>query len=474
MGPIRLGTALSAFVAATALTGCAIGGHQQAQLDSTLTGSNIGTAARAWAALQAGDTAAAVSLAENSAEAAPNNAAFRLLLGNCYFAAGRFESAEEAYRDSLSLLPGQPKVMLKLALAQIAQGKDDSALGYLEMAREGLDPADYGLGIALAGHPADAVAVLQQAARAPGADARVRQNLALAYGLSGDWAEARIVAAQDVAPGQLDQRIHQWMQMATPARASDQVAALTGVTPAQDSGQPERLALKDSGNPAQAYAQAEAPSPAQAAAVQPPQPVEPAMAQEQLAQPSEVAAAQPMPAQAAPAPHWLPETADELAASAPGADASQADATAVPAQAVAKAVEALASVPLPRAAALPTKFAKADAPTFVEISDQVKKAAARARSTEKSNAVVQIGAYSSPERVADAWNQLSRRYPSLAAYRPVSARFVSAKGLVYRLSVKGFESAGDAKDLCMSLRGKGKPCFVRQIAGDAPVEIASR
>ena len=105
-------------------------------------------------------------------------------------------------------------------------------------------PSDYGLALALAGRPADAIAVLNSAARQTGADARVRQNLALAYAFAGDWTQARTIAAQDVPADKLDARIQQWMQMAKPAHASDQVAALTGVTPAaSDPGQPVRLAL---------------------------------------------------------------------------------------------------------------------------------------------------------------------------------------------------------------------------------------
>src|SRR4029079_8073140 len=121
-----------------------------------------------------------------------------------------------------------------------------------------LDPADYGLALALAGHPDQAVAVLNQVARAPAADARIRQNLALAYGLSGDWTMARTVAAQDVPPEQLDSRIQQWMAIATPSHPYDQLAMLTGVHPAADPGQPAALALKSLPE-AQRYAQLDLP-----------------------------------------------------------------------------------------------------------------------------------------------------------------------------------------------------------------------
>jgi cell division septation protein DedD len=73
-----------------------------------------------------------------------------------------------------------------------------------------------------------------------------------------------------------------------------------------------------------------------------------------------------------------------------------------------------------------------------------------------------------------AWNEAARRYSALRAFSPVSARFNSANGLVYRLSVKGFSNAEQAKDLCQSLRRSGGACFVRTVAGDAPVQLASR
>jgi cell division septation protein DedD len=91
-----------------------------------------------------------------------------------------------------------------------------------------------------------------------------------------------------------------------------------------------------------------------------------------------------------------------------------------------------------------------------------------------SPAVVQLGAYQSPERVLAAWNGAARKYGALKAFRPMSARFASPKGTFYRLAVHGFQSDDEARNLCMSLRRQGGKCFVRNAAGDAPVNIASR
>jgi hypothetical protein len=88
--------------------------------------------------------------------------------------------------------------------------------------------------------------------------------------------------------------------------------------------------------------------------------------------------------------------------------------------------------------------------------------------------VVQLGAYGSPQRVSAAWNHLTGRYPALRAYLPMRARFVSPKGTFYRLSITGFASQREAQARCQVLKNRGGSCFVRNFAGDAPVQYASR
>ncbi|HSJ40117.1 MAG TPA: tetratricopeptide repeat protein, partial [Xanthobacteraceae bacterium] len=144
------------------------------------------------AAISANDLTAGIDFAERAVDKTPGDAGIRALLGSAYFTAGRFASAEAAYKDSLTINANQPQVILKLALVEIAQGKNAEANALLQSGRDALDPADYGLALALAGHPAEAVDALQPIARAQGDDARVRQNLALAYAFAGDWTNARI------------------------------------------------------------------------------------------------------------------------------------------------------------------------------------------------------------------------------------------------------------------------------------------
>ncbi len=464
---LRLGTALTAIGMIGALAGCATPGSHFATRASIFNDkvdkSNIGIATRAQAALENGDFATAVTLAERAVGNTPNDAGFRTLLGGAYFGAGRFASAESAYRDSLSLLPSQPQVVLKLALVSIAQGKSDSALQLLEASRNFLDPADYGLALALAGQPQAAVAALDAAARETGADSRVRQNLALAHALSGNWDQAREVASQDVAADQLDARIQQWMTFAKPAKASDQVASLTGITPAAfDPGQPVRLALSQTKSNVR-MAEAEPVAVAPIAAEPAPPMVE------------EVAAAEPVAAPyVAPAPQTDPVVVAEAAPSpvevvaSPVAAVEQAR---VIAEAVAAPVVAYhAAAKSHRVIAKPGLSPRAASLNGIRLPIR---RASFAVASGTSNSVVQLGAYSSRSNVSAAWNKVAAKYPALRGFKPGTARFDGPRGTVYRLSISGFASQGHAQNLCSSLKSKGGACFVRSIAGDRPVQMAS-
>ena len=442
----RLGRALTAASLIAIATGCAgpsFKPRSASMFGGAVNSGELGLATKAQLALASNDVASAIPLAERAVERSPQDAGFRALLGNCYLAAGRFASAEAAYRDALSIYANQPQVILKLALVQIALGKTDDAKLLLAEAHSVLDVSDTGLALALAGDPQRAIDVLEPAARAVGADARTRQNLALAYAFSGDWMQARNIAAQDVPADQLDGRIHQWMALSKPGRASDQVAALIGIQPvAGDPGQPIRLALNRNEAVRQAAAEpiaqpAPAVEPTSVATVElPPAPVAP--------QVEAAATVQPV---TAPVP---------IIASATPASLQASDVQPV---ALGEARPALSPAAVRLSEPLP-KLRRASAPRPV--------------ANGKSRSVVQLGAYSSRDRVAAAWSKVSGKHGSLKGYMPVTARFSGAQGTVYRLSVKGFDNEREAVSLCSSLKRAGGSCFVRSVSGDAPVKFASR
>ena len=143
----------------------------------------------------------------------------------------------------LELNPGNGKAALNLSLAQTATGDWAAARKTLDDHARIIPVSDLGLALALAGNPQGAVTLLMEAARAPQADAKVRQNLGLSLALAGNWGAARVAAAADMSPADVDARMQQWLAFAQPRHASDQVASLLGVSAVEDRGQPVALAL---------------------------------------------------------------------------------------------------------------------------------------------------------------------------------------------------------------------------------------
>lgn len=364
----------------------------------------------------------AIAAAEAAVALDPRNAAYRTLLGQAYLAAGRFASAAGALGDAVALDPSDGTAALHLVLAQIATGDWGTARRTLAHHEATIPASDRGLALALAGDPATAVAVLTAAARAPGADAKTRQNLALSLALAGRWNEAKTVAAFDMTPAEVDQRIMQWASFAQPKGAADQVAALLGVVPVVDGGQPERLALRTV-------------SPNVAAVAQTVDPVDAFMP----ATATEAAVAEPAVAEVSPS---------DTAPAAAGVSFA-------PHREIVQAIPVIA----PRVAnigrtvaAAPAKAAAATAP-------------AAPRPLVKGSFYVQLGAFENAGVAKDAWGRLSRRHGVLGGHAPNGTQITASGANFYRLSVGGF-ARGDADRLCRSVRGRGGKCFVRAGAGD--------
>ena len=396
----------------------------------------------AQAAVQQGRLADALADAERAVELAPNDAGYRMLLGDLYLKNGRFQSAESAFGDVLTLDPGNERASFNTVLAQIALGRTSEATMRLEELARTAAPGDVGLAFALAGQPQRAIEMLEPAAREAGAPGRVRQNLALAYALIGDWQKARVTAAQDISPAELDRRMQQWAAFANPKASWDQVASLLGVTPAEDPGQPVRLALAPAAPAAPA-----APQPTQFAEV-------PVAVPEAAPEPAVFAEAAPAPVESAPVPV---ETEEVRLASAAR---SLIDAPVVNA--------VMQSEDPPVAAFQPRKKPR--------ISGRSERAVEE-RAAKRSSApfVVQLGAFSSAAGVERAWAMASKRYPFANEREPLSTTVtLPGKGTFHRLSVAGFETHLEASRLCRSIRARGGACFVRTNAGDAPVQWASR
>lgn len=398
----------------------------------------VSMAQRAIAKRKAGD---AVQHAEAAAALDPRNAETRALLGQAYLLAGRFQSGAQAFGDALALDPVNGRAALNLALAQVGSGDWAGARATLNAHAAQIPAADLGLAVALAGDAPKGVEILGAAARAPEADAKTRQNLALSLALAGRWPEAKAVAAVDLPPDQVDKRIMQWLQFSQPHNAFDQVAALLGVQAVEDHGQPVQLALNAAAVPVAAVAQTR-------------EPVDTYMPG------AEQQGAKPAVAQAAPAP--VP-AAVQVADAAPQAE------PAAEAEAPKPALATMAPAPAPVVA------------TPAPHSRMAPRTATAMRAPAKGRYYVQLGAYANVGVERAAWTRLSRRLPMLAEHAPASTTIRTRAGVFHRLSVGGF-ARSDATALCGVLRAKGGACFVRAAAGDqiaawsrrTGVQVASR
>ena len=240
--------ALTSALATTALTGCMTNAAPPAGV----------SASKAQVALERGESGEAVDHAEAAVLAQPRNARFRAMLGAAYLEAGRFQSAATSFQDAMSLGDNSPRTALSLALAETALGRYDRASALLDDWRDDLDPADLGLALALAGQPERGAQVLANALRAGQNTPKVRQNLAYAYALSGDWRAARLMAAEDVPPDEINQRIGEWARSVQPEMYQTRVAKLLGAPVVRDPGQPVMLALVNNPGSQQLAAEAAA------------------------------------------------------------------------------------------------------------------------------------------------------------------------------------------------------------------------
>ena len=114
---------------------------------------------------------------------------------------GRHQDAQRYYSSALKIMPDEPSVLSNL-----------------------------GLSYALAKDLPKAEATLRRAVERPGADPRVRQNLALVVGLQGRFAEAETIARADLPPAEAAANVAYLKQMMT----DHNDWASLGVTKAQD------------------------------------------------------------------------------------------------------------------------------------------------------------------------------------------------------------------------------------------------
>ncbi|MEL6435729.1 MAG: tetratricopeptide repeat protein [Pseudomonadota bacterium] len=121
----------------------------------------------------AGDFTAALDAIQRAQD--PTQPDWRLMSaeGAIYDQTGRSQQARARYQRALQLRPNEPSVLSNLAMSHILEGDLPTAETYLRTAVD-----------------------------QPGADSRVRQNLAMVVGLQGRFQEARSIAQRELSPEQ--------------------------------------------------------------------------------------------------------------------------------------------------------------------------------------------------------------------------------------------------------------------------------
>ncbi len=391
--------------------------------------------AKAEAALKKGHAAKAIPFAEAAVAADPLNADYRALLGAAYLGAGRFMAAATSFEDALDLGQEDARTILSYALAKTAIGDSRVAVATLDEAREQLSAADYGLALALAGEAQRGVQVLIHAVRFEDVTPKLRQNLAYAYALSGNWRAARVMAAEDVPAGQIDARMVEWAATAGADQSQQRVAALLKVTPSYDMGQPAHLALANfRGGPALAVAE----------------PViedkpETLRQSEALAYGLADIPAAPQIERVDPTP-----TRPAFAERAPAAPTTASEgAVRFVSNPVVQALPRAGSrpAPAPQRRMAATSVASAEPAPRAATSD-----------TSLDSHLVQLGSYNSRIEAERGWNMLKSRFPQLGNHDVVFTEAVVNGRTFFRVAAAGF-GPQSAKSLCNTVKSAGRGCF---------------
>jgi Flp pilus assembly protein TadD len=193
----------------------------------------------------------AVKVITRAANANTEHAGANLEAGRALVEAGRAFEAVRFLEKAEQLNPQDWRTLSAFGVAldqigehKLARSKYDVALTYSPGSPLVLN--NKGLSYALDGDLASAKQTLRAAAAARGADARVRQNLALVLALKGEMSEAERLARSDLPPQVADQNIDYFRALVNQPAYWQEFAADEIETPAfDDDPAPKKAAAKE-------------------------------------------------------------------------------------------------------------------------------------------------------------------------------------------------------------------------------------
>ncbi|WFL78133.1 SPOR domain-containing protein [Altererythrobacter arenosus] len=426
IGP-KMSLAVTTALASVALAGCSTNAAPLAETSFQ----------KAQVALEKGQVDKAIAHAEAAVLSEPRNSGYRALLGAAYLEAGRFASAATSFSDAIELGDSDPRTVLSYALAEVALGNNAAAVDMLNQWQDEIGGADLGLALALAGETDRGVHILGNAVRAGDESAKVRQNLAYAYALQGNWRAARVMAAEDVPADQLDQRLSDWAESARPEDYQRRVASLLNVAPAADGGQPTHLALANFPSHGMMVAEAAAEIPAEDATMLAYGDVD-----------GEELPAADVPGQFAVAEEYYTPVASAEPASRYVSN------------------EVVQALPAGYVEARPAPVSR------VAANSTQRRMAATVDQTEGTH-LVQLGSFSSRAGAERAWSIYQKRYSQLSGREAVITEAKVKGKTYYRVAAAGF-GAASARAMCSTVKATGKGCFAYAESSPMPGTVASQ
>ena len=425
-------------------------------------------------ALAQGDLQLAASLLTEAHRKEPQRPDILVALGDVLLRVGDGRAAGQAFRDALAIDGGNAMARRGLGRSLLQLGQPEPAIAEFERAvaaapqdarnynglgvaldqagrngeaqasyRRGLSqkPADaaltnnLGLSLLLSGDAAGAVAVLEPLGKAVTATARQRQNLALAYGLSGRDREAAAMAALDLEPAAVQQNLAFYRRLRADRGAGKTATLDTALPPPTDFSGEGPAVIPTPRKPVDIAALTDGPVIiAHTQTVTEPLGKNEAKTEGKAETKAETKV----------------ETKAEKIGALPNKEPAEKEATH---QAEPVKTPAAKEVPPPTSPAPANTAAAATAPKAEIVTEAASKRAAP---------LVQMGAWRDADAAKDALRTLEREHPALFAglsaepfvlELPSGARYV-------RLRLTGFKEGAAAKALCDAMIGKNIGCFV--------------
>ncbi len=383
-------------------------------------------------ALSRGDAAAAIPLAERALESSPGDVDATLVLAQAHLVDGDPVKAADFFKTVLSSDNNSVEANTGLGLSLLAQQRVSEARAVLQHAAAQKTntqaKSNIAFALTLAGAPDDAVKLLDPVALGPDSTPKLRQNFAFALVMANNRARAFDVAGYDLDGVAAARQIATWTDVAQ-APFKQRLTQMAGLTVVEA--------------PAPALAQAD---------IKPSTIVAPVMVAEKAPEPVKLAAAD--------VPQAVVETA-LVEEATPVVEARVVVAAAEPQQLVAPKPVAPKPVVLKKKM-MPAPVARASYEVQPSETPAQKSVDVPAVSGQPQSWVVQIGAVVlKTDQSARLEKMLQRRLGRTSSVKVVTVD--AGSGKLHRILFGEPTDRAAARNLCATLRGKGRACFTRNL-----------